>query len=423
MIPDTDRMDRPIEREGRVNRWMIAAGAFVALAVAILLVRPAVSRWMSTDRSVARAQLRFATVTQGDLEHTVAVQGRVVAASQPTIFSPADGIVSIKIREGQQVQAGDLLALVESPELESRLRQEEATRAALESDLFRLELSQRQESLENQQAVELAELEKAAAGRMVERNQRLFDLGLVNQIDLETSKDDLRVAELELTQAQRRIDLERDMRAFGLADARSRLDRQRMVAQELRRQVAALELVAPFDGLVATLSVEDRDAVLRNQALVGVVDLSDLEVEIGIPESSADEVNPGVAAVVTVDGAEHRGVLTRIAPAVVDGQVLGRLEFADGVPAGLRQNQRVSTRLVLEHRENVVKVPRGPFLEAGGGTRAYVVVDDLAQLSEIEVGAISVGEVEIVSGLEPGDEIVLSDMSRFDGADTVLLWD
>ncbi|MCP4901272.1 MAG: HlyD family efflux transporter periplasmic adaptor subunit [bacterium] len=423
MIPDTEGMDRPVERGRTLNRWVVAAGAVVVLGMAIVLLRPAVSRWMSTDRSVARAQLRFATVTRGDLEYTVAVQGRVVAASQPTIFSPADGIVSIKVREGQQVEAGDVLAIVESPELESRLRQEAATSAAFESDMLRLELSQRQQSLENQQAVELAAVQKAAAGRMVERNQRLFDLGLVNQIDLETSKDDLRVAELELIQAEQRIELERDMRVFALADARSRLDRQKMVAQEFHRQVAALELVAPFAGLVATLSAEDRDAVFRNQALVGVVDLSDLEVEIGIPESSADEVAPGVAAVVTVDGSEHRGVLTRIAPAVVDGQVLGRVVFSEGVPAGLRQNQRVSTRLVLEHRENVLKVPRGPFLEGGGGTRAYLVADDLAQLCEIRVGAVSVGEVEIVAGLEPGDEIILSDMSRFDGADTVLLWD
>ncbi len=179
--------------------------------------------------------------------------------------------------------------------------------------------------------------------------------------------------------------------------------------------------MAPFDGLVATLSVDDRDAVIRGQPIVGVVDLTDLEVEVGIPEAAADEVAPGVHAVVSVDGVEHDGTLTRIAPEVLGGQVLGRVVFDGGVPAGLRQNQRVATRLVLDRRSAVLTVPRGPFLESGGGRSVYVVDDGLARRVPIEVGAVSVSQVEILDGLSEGDEIVLSDMTRFEGADAVLL--
>ena len=400
--------------------WIVAAAAAI---VAVLLAWPGVQRLLSADRSVSRVQLRFGRAIVGDLEHTVAVEGRVVAASRPTLFSPADGIASVIVAEGQQVAAGSVLAEIESPGLESRLRQERATADALDSELSRLELEARQRHLENQQSVELAEVRQAASARLVERNERLHGLGLVNQIDLEASRDTLTIASLELDQARQRLELERDMRRFEISDASHRLQRQRLIVTELERQVNDLTVVAPFDGLVATLSVEDRDAVTRGQALVGVVDLTDLEVEVGIPENAADQVTPGVPAAMTIDGVEYLGAVTRVAPEVRNGQVVGRVAFTGGMPAGLRQNQRVATRLLLEHRERVLKVPRGPFLESGGGRSVYVVENGLARRREIEVGAVSVAEVEVVAGLSEGDEIVLSDMSQFDGAETVLIRD
>jgi HlyD family secretion protein len=419
MIREPSTMDRPVTRPTRSRLW-IGVG-LLGLVVAAFLLAPTVRRWTSADRSVARAQLRFGRVVKGDLEYTIAVQGRVVAGSRPTLFSPADGIVALRVHAGQQIVAGEILAEVESPELESRVQQEEATQEALESDLQRLGLSHRQRDLENQQAIELAEVRAAAAGRLVERNEKLFELGLVNEIDLETSRDASRVAELELEQSRQRLGVERDMREFELKDARLKVERQRLLVRELSRQVGALQLVAPFDGLVATLPAEDRDAVVRGQPLIGVVDLRDLEVEIEIPEAAADEVSPGMAAVVETDGVDHHATLTRVAPEVHDGQVLGRVTFDGGLPPGLRQNQRLSTRLVLDRRVGVLKVPRGPWLESGGGHRVFVVSDGLARLRDIEVGTVSVSEVEIVDGIEAGEEIVLSDMSRFEPATTVLL--
>jgi HlyD family secretion protein len=421
MIREPDAMDRPIDRPTLARRLLVPVLGGAGVLVLVLLMWPAISRWTAADRSVSRAQLRFGTVERGDLEHTVAVQGRVVAASRPTLYSPADGIASLRVREGETVAAGELLVEVESPELESRLRQERAGLDARSSDLRRLELETRQRDLQNAQDVELAEVRSEAASRLLERNRRLFELGLVNEIDLETSVDALEIARLELEQARQRLDLEREMHAFEVQDARLRRDRQRLVVEELERQVQELQLVSPFDGLVATLSVDDRDAVIRGQAIVGVVDLTDLEVEVGIPEAAADEVVPGVQAVVSVDGVEHDGTLTRIAPEVLSGQVLGRVVFDGGVPEGLRQNQRVATRIVLDRRRGVLIVPRGPFLESGGGRSVYVVDDGLARRISIEVGAVSVAQVEIVEGLAEGDEIVLSDMTRFEGADAVLL--
>jgi len=106
---------------------------------------------------------------------------------------------------------------------------------------------------------------------------------------------------------------------------------------------------------------------------------------------------------------------------VRQSEVEGRVAFRGTSPANLKQNQRVSTRVILDSRPNVLKVPRGPFLESGGGRRIYVLSDGLALLREIEVGAVSVSEVEVVSGLTEGEDVILSDVTRFEGASTVLV--
>ena len=82
---------------------------------------------------------------------------------------------------------------------------------------------------------------------------------------------------------------------------------------------------------------------------------------------------------------------------------------------------RVSTRLILDSRADVIKVPRGPFLESMGGRQVYVVEEGVLQLRPITVGAISVTEIEVATGLSEGQEIVLTDLARFDGIQRILL--
>lgn len=421
MIRDTSAMDTPIDRVRK--RWVVPVVLTVAAAVVALLflVRPLVARWAGADASVERDRLRLAEVVRGSLVYDVAVQGRVVAASRPTLYSPSTGIVSVRVREGERVAVGDVLAIVESPELDSLLKQETASLDAVGSDVARLELTTRQTNLENRQAVELGEVRADGARRAVGRAEELAGQGLLPTTELEAARDALRIAVIELEQARQRVELETEALAFELRDAKLRLQRQELLVDDVRRQVEELTLRAPFDGLVATVPVEDRDAVVRGQALVGVVDLTDLEVEVNIPESYADDVAPGVAAEVTVGSQPTAGVLTRVAPEVRSGQVEGRVAFVDGVPPGLRQNQRLSTRLILAEETDVLKVPRGPFLESGGARWVYVVSDGMARRRGIEVGAVSVTEVQILKGLGEGEEVVLSDLSQLQGAESVLL--
>jgi HlyD family secretion protein len=292
---------------------------------------------------------------------------------------------------------------------------------SMESELSRSRIGARQTNTTNERTAELRCVQLEAARRELQRTEKLMAEGLVNQVELDRDRDAVRLAEVELRQAEEGGTLQREALDFETGDRARQMERQRLVVAELERRVRELTIAAPFDGLVAGVDVQDRDAVQPNAPLLTVVDLSEYEIEVRIPDSYADDVAPGLPAVISLGGKTWKGELTAVSPEVTNSQVQGTVHFAGKVPDGLRQSQRVSVRLVLERRPGVLKVPRGPFLDSGGGRQAYVLADGLATLRQIRTGATSVGEVEIVEGLQAGEQIVLSDLTLFNGAKTVLV--
>jgi len=129
-------------------------------------------------------------------------------------------------------------------------------------------------------------------------------------------------------------------------------------------------------------------------------------------------------AEILVGGERYAGQLTAVSPEIVNNQVASRIRFLDNGPTNLRQNQRLTTRVLLAEYKDVLMVQRGQFLDSGAGRLAYVINEDrMAERRQIQTGARSLGSVEIIAGLEPGDTIVISNLDPFRGADTVLLTD
>jgi HlyD family secretion protein len=420
MIQNASSMDRPAAAQ-RNPRIVAAAVAGAVLLVALAFSFPALRRWTRADRAISASTLRYGTVTRGDLLRDVSMQGRVVASLSPTLFSPGQGIVSIRTRAGSQVKQGEVIATIDSKELQASLDQARSQLLSSRAELDRQKIIARQGQLRARQQVQLLTLRLAAAKRQLERVERTFKEGLSNKADYETAQDNVHIAEMELAQANSELGLSRETLGFEVATREQEVRRQQSVAGELAKRVDDLTIRAPFDGMVATVAVQDRDAVAPNQAIVTVVNLSSLELEVGLPEEYANETAIGTPASITFMGRDFPGRVTRVSPEVVNSQVVATVAFDGEQPQGLKQNQRLNTRLTFESKRNVLKVARGAFLEAEGGRAAYVVANKMATRREIVTGATSIGEIEIVKGLNEGERIVLSDTTTFGDAKNVML--
>ena len=419
-IRDTSAQDQALDqaspRARNRRRWMIggAAGLGLLLAIGWLL-----AGWSSGSRSFDGSRVRIAEVTRGDLVRDISADGRVIAANSPTLYAIAGGTVTLEVVAGDVVEKGEALAVIDSPELRSELAQEQATLASLEAEAGRAALDAQIARSAARQALDQAGIDRQAAERDLERNQRAYEGGAVAQIDVARSQDNLKKAELGLAHARREFTLQGQGAGLDSRNKQLLADRQRAVVSEMQRQVDALTLRAPFDGQVGQVLVDQRANVATNAPVLGVVDLTRFEVEIKVPESFARDLAIGMPAQLSGGRGEYPAKVSAVSPEVVNGEVTGRLRFTGEQPPGLRQNQRMRARILLDTREDVLQVERGPFLEQGGGTRAYVVEDGAAVLTPIRTGVSSLGAVEILEGLQVGDRVVVSGSDQFGDAPQV----
>lgn len=422
-IRDTSATDIAVEPPSPIIRWRWPAAIGVVVIVGLIFVFPVLSRWNKAEISVPLERLRTAIVTRGDFVRDVAVQGTIVAAVSPTMFSVADGTVTLEIQAGDTVTEGDLLATVDSPDLANELLQEESSLQRVRTEIARKRIEFKRQQLENQQTTDLAEVKIIAAERELRRAEAAHQSNAISLQDYEKANDDVNTARLEFAHAQQNAELEKEVMEFELQTEQLSIDRQELLVSNLQRRVSQLNVRAPVTGMVGTLMVEQKENVAANQALLTVVDLSAFEVEIRVPESYGDDLGLGLGAEISFGGKTYAGVVTAVSPEVQNNQVKGRVRFADESPAGLRQNQRVSVRIVLEASDDVLMVQRGLFLDTGGGRVAYVLNDGLAERRAIQIGASSIESLEIISGLEEGETIIISSVSQFEGAGTVFVTD
>ena len=394
------------------------------MIIAGVLAAPWIKRWASATVSVPYERIRTATVMRGDLVRDVSVQGRVVAAVSPTLYASAAGSITLNVEAGERVVAGQVLATVDSPELRNQLQQADASLAQRKLELERQRIDTRQQSLEKRKAADLAEVAVIAARREKRRADDAKERGVIPIIDYEKAQDDLRNAELAYSHAVADAKLHDERLSFELRASEFEVNAQELMVDDLRRQVYDLSIKSPVDGIVGDLLVNQNAAVSRDTPVMAVVDLTRYEIDVMIPESYADDLAIGMAAEITAGTTRYSGQLVSVSPEVVNNQVAARVRFVGEGPTGLRQNQRLTTRILLAEHSDVLMVQRGQFLDSGGGRLAYVVgANRVAKRRNIETGARSLGAVEIVAGLEPGDTIVISNLDPFRGADTVLLTD
>jgi len=423
-IADTSAQDVRLEPPDPRRRQAIVAVVVIALFIGGWLITPVVQRWANATVSVPLERVRIATVTRGDLVQDVSVQGRIVAAVSPTLYATAAGTITLHVEAGEEVQAGQVLATVDSPELANQLQQAESALAQQNMELERQRIETRQLALEKRKAADLANVALVAAEREKRRADEGHARGVIPTIDYEKAQDDLQNAQLAYRHAVADADLFDERLAFELRASEFQVDRESLLVDNLRRQVDDLSIKSPVDGIVGDLLVNQKAAVARDMPVMAVVDLSRFEVDAQIPESYADDLAIGMTAEVLVGGERYPGQLVAVSPEIANNQVSSRIRFVGEMPANLRQNQRLTVRVLLAEHPDVTLVQRGQFLESGGGRIAYVVNEkNVAEKRQIQTGARSLGAVEIISGLEPGDTIVISNLDAFRSAETVLLTD
>ena len=422
MMQDTSGQDRVLTPVSR-TKFRIAGVTVSVLLLGMLAwyASAGFSNLIGTDVTVSRQQLRFAMVERGDVRHDVAVQGRIVTANSPALFAPAAGTVQLNVKPGDSIEKDQVVATIISPELNNQLAQERTILQRLSIDLERQQIETRTTILSSQQVLETAAVDLELARSTEYRASESMKAQVISQADFELKIAELKKSELQHAHAIQNLALQKENLEFELRAKKLEVDGQQLVVNNVERQVAELELKSPITGVVGSVNVRDRDVVARDASIVMLVDLTAFEIEINIPENYADDLELGLPAEIAVNNKTHAGQLTAISPEVTNGQVTGRIRFTGDTPSGLRQNQRLSASVLIESRLDVLKVKRGAFVQSGGGKTVYRVDGDTGVRTEIQLGARGLRDVGILSGLKAGEEVIISSIDTFNGAELVFI--
>lgn len=422
---DTRQQDQLLVHAAQRPWWLQPRTLLLAAAVVLVvvfLIRP-IWRFLGAGDTASRSALRFATVEAGSLASEASAYGRVVAAMAPTLYAATAGTVVFKVEAGAQVQAGTVLAEVDSPELRNRLQQEQQALDSAQAEADRQRVANRRAELAKAREVEAARNVLTAAEREWQRAERAWAVQAMSEVDHLRAGDALQAAGVAFKFAERDLALERDALALELRNRQSQVSRQQLAVDEVQRQVQALSITAPFAGVVGTRLVADRTSVAANTGVLSVVDLTQLELEVPVAEIYAGKLVPGLDAELDHNGQRFPATVRTVSPEIVAGQFSVRLAFGEPSPPDLKQSQRVLARIALERREQTLSVARGGFLDQSGGRYAWKLEGDELVRTPIELGVMAADRVEILSGLTAGDQIVISPIDNPNGAARLLLLD
>jgi HlyD family secretion protein len=423
MIADTQSQDETIPgtKKSLPKKWL-----FILLVVLSFLyvAFPTLSQWYSSIPNVDSDSLAIATVMRGELVRDVAVSGKAVAANAPQLYNTEAGQITLLAKPGETVKQNQVVARLASPELDALIKQQESTLEQLSINSNRGILEDKVAQLDLESNMNAAQSALNVAVREKRRSEISFKKQIISEIDWMKSQDTLADATLFFQHAKERVDLAKERLEFERKNRDFLVKKQQLILNELVRRHQTLEIKAPLTGVVGNWLVAQKNTIAANTAIMTVVDLSEYEAELSVPEFYADDLGLGLTVAMQISGQQINGVIIAISPEIKGNQVKVRAKLISQGSVQLRQNQRINARIEFEKKTNVLIVNRGAFIGSLAGEFAFRKFDDnTAKKIAITIGASSVDYIELTSGVTEDDQIIISDYQNFGHAEQINITD
>lgn len=418
---DIIRDTRPQKRKKQVT-WIV--GGIAALVVVTVALR----QLPNAAPSVPSATVWRDTVEFGTLVRQVRGPGTLVPEQMRWITAVTAGrIEQILALPGTEVKAGDLIMRMSNPDVDMQLLQAQQQHSQAQAALAQLRTSLETGELTQRGTVATVRTQFLDARRVYETNQRLFDENpdLVARADLERSRE-------SMEELRTRMGIEESRLGVMERTAQEQLDAQQEQIRRLvdlvrfnQERLESMQVRVPVSGVLAPLDIplQEGQWVQSGQQLTRVVVPGRLKAEIRIPQTQAQDIVVGQQALVDTRSDTIVGQVVRIDPAVRSGTVTIDVALPPDLPASARPDLSVDGNVIIERLDDVVYVGRPSFGQANQQVTLFRLTADgqYAERVTVLLGVMSVNEIQIREGLSPGDVVILSDMSQWDGFDRVRL--
>ena len=406
----------PVNRgRKRIIYGGIALATLVAMTVGLRSLKPAAPR-------VDRASVWIDSVQKGPLVIEVRGPGTLVPERIRYISAVTAGRVERRLAEpGQEVQPGTVLLELSNPDVQLEALESERQLTVAQADRVNLQTDLETQRLNQEAAVAGAKAAYQDAKRNAEAAEELAAKDLISTMEASRARD--RVEELE---TRYRVEEQRLAVMVGAADSqlalqRAQVGRLHAVTDFQRGRIRSMKVLAGAHGILQELPLEVGQWAQSGATLARLVEPGKLKAVLRIPETQAKDVAIGQAAAIDTRNGIARGKVYRIDPAVQNGTVTVDVSLGGELPRGARPDLSVDGTIEVERMDDVLHVGRPAYGQANSAVGLFKLTPDGTEATRVNVrlGRTSVNTVEVVGGLEPGDKVIISDMSRWDGHDRV----
>lgn len=414
-------MDIPRQPGDRRRKRLIIGGAGVALAIlttaGLATLKPAVP-------SLERGSPWIDSVRRGPLVIEVRGPGTLVPEQIRWVTAQTAGRVERRlVQPGQAVTPETVLLVLTNPDVQLEALQAERQLGQAQSDAVNLRVSLQTQRLNQQAVVATVEADHREARRNAVAADSLLAKELISPFEAARLKD--RAAELAT-----RVEVERKRLALydGVIDSqlvmqRAQVSRLRAVQDFQRERVRSMEVRAGAAGVLQDMPLEVGQWVQSGATLARVIEPGRLKAVLRIPETQAKDLSVGQRAKIDTRNGIIEGHVVRIDPGATNATVTADVALDGPLPRGARPDLSVDGTIEIDRVDNALFVGRPAYGEANGTVGLFRLVDGgkFAERVPVQLGRTSVNAVEIRSGLNAGDKVIVSDMSRYDGVDRVRL--
>lgn len=405
-------MDRTIDTT--TLRLRIARRIAVAIGLVLLVAAGLVFLPRFIKPTLARTRIRTAKVTSGPIEAVVTASGNVVPELEQVLSSPIDArILKIHKRPGATVRQGEPILTLDVSQSElalERIKQQIELKQNQQAKA-KLDLETTLNTLRGQLEVKTLDYKSFKANTL--RQRALFDSGLLSKEKLGEAELAEQKAESELRQLEASIATARkstDTQIAGLALEMKTLAKER---EEAARQLELATTKADRDGVLTFVVAEEGATVAKGAVLARLADLRSFRVDATVSDVHAARLTAGMPVTVKINDRMMKGSIATIDPTITNGVITVRVALAEQPADLLRSNLRVDVLIAVERKNEALRVKKGPFAGAQSVKDVFVVNGDRAVKRPVKLGIASFDELEILSGLSEGDEIIVSDMTEF----------
>ena len=406
-------------RQKRIRRAVYGGASLMV----VLLITVGVSRLKPAAPGVERATVWIDTVKRGPMLRDERGIGTLVPEDIRWIPATTVGRVErITLRPGTTVTAGSIILELSNPQLEQELQDASLKLTAAEASLANLRVQLQNDSLAQEATTASIEADFKKAALQVEANDQLAAKGLVSEMTLKQARLDADQLSARYAISKKQLASHAESMRSRLAVQESEVDQTRALVRLKQRQVDELHVRAGFAGVLQVVPVEVGQQVAPGTNLARVADPSRLKAELKIAETRAKDITIGLPATIDTRNGVASGRVVRIDPSVQNGTVTVDVVMEGPLPKGSRPDLSVDGTVQLERLADVIKVGRPAFGQEQTAVSLFKLqANGEATRVQVKLGRTSVNEVEIVSGLNPGDQVVLSDMSAWDAFDRIRL--